>query len=261
MSKKSLIKFILIFAAVFILLYLGISQFGKIGTSNAKIANYNLSEILNTRIDSLGTTWVNGTYINTRDILADAAIARGMAGINEEDYDAAVSRIVTCFSSSSDNYFTHSVWRDDDLTDIKHLASYLKQNKVINIVDGHYGALKIIANSKVCSTQDAVNACISGAEKYNKTPWTFCAEVKDGLSAVKNNALNSYTLRTLIPTCKKLDNYAGNYSYFDDFDVDYQKVKNGKSFLESKGYTNANFNSLYNAVDYNGAANNLDPRF
>lgn len=261
MSKKSLIKFILIFAAVFILLYLGISQFGKIGTSNAEIANYNLSEILNTRIDSLGTTWVNGTYINTRDILADLAIAKGMAGINEEDYDAAVSRIGTCFSSSSDNYFTRSIWRDDDLTNIMKLAKYLHQDKVVNIIDGHDRVLKIIANSKTCSTQDAVNACITGAEKYNKTPWIFCAEVKDGLSAVKNNALSSYTTRTLIPTCKKLDNYKGNYSYFDDFDADYQKVKNGKSFLESKGFANANFNSLYNAVDYNGAANNLDPRF
>lgn len=261
MSKKSLIKFTLIFSAVFILLYLGISQFRTLGTSSAEIANFNLTETLNAIIDSLGTSWGNNTYINTRDILADVIIAKGMTGIEENDYDTAVSRIGSCFSAASENYFTHSVWRDDELTNIKHLATYLKLNKVINIVDGHYGALKIIANSKTCSTQEAVNACISGAEKYNKSPWTFCAEVKDGLSAVKNNALNSYTTRTLIPTCKKLGNYTGNYSYFDDFDVDYQKVMNGKNFLESKDFTSAIFNSMYNSIDYNSAANNLDPRF
>lgn len=261
MSKKSLIKTILIAATIFGVLYIGISQFRKIGTSNAGIDNYNLAASISERIDSLDMTWSKSTYVNTRDVLADAIIAKGMNGIGDDDYKTAVSRINDCFKTSSENYFTHSVWNDDDLSGIKSLASYMKNSDLVNIVDDHYNALHIIANSKTCNTQDAVNACINGAEKYNKTPWTFCTEVKEGLSAVKNNALNSYTTRALIPTCKKLNNYTGNYSYFDDFDVDYQKVKNGKSFLESKGYANANFNFLYNAVDYNGAANNLDPRF
>lgn len=261
MSKKSLIKTTLIVAAIFGMLYIGVSQFRKIGTSNTGIDSYNLAASISKKIDSLDIVWSKSTYINTRDLLADAIIAKGMNGIIDDDYKIAISRIKDCFKISSENYFTHPAWKDDDLSRIKSLASYIEDIELINIVEGHYNALHVIANSKACRTQEAVNACISGAEKYNKTPWTFCAEVKDGLRAVKNNALNSYTTRTLIPTCKKLGNYTGNYSYFDDFDVDYQKVKNGKSFLESKGYSNASFNSLYNAVDYNGAANNLDPRF
>lgn len=261
MRKNNLIKTILVFAAVLGLFYVGISQFSKIGTSNAEIDDFNLAASINSRINNIDQTWNVSTYISTRDVLADVIIAKGMNGINGDDYKAALLSLSERLKDSSKNYFTRPAWDDDDLSGIKRLASFMNINLLVDIVDGHYSALNVIANSKICSTQDAVNSCLSGAEKYNRSPWTFCTEVKDGLKNVKDNALISYTARALIPTCKKLDNYKENYSYFDDFDADYQKVKNGKSFLDSKDFTSAIFNSMYNSIDYNSAANNLDPRF
>lgn len=128
-------------------------------------------------------------------------------------------------------------------------------------MDGYHEARKLIASSKTCATTAAVDNCIAKAASYNKSPWSNCKELKDGLSRVRSNALESYTNRSLIPLCDKLVKYKVKYTYFDDFDRDYQKVRKGKEYLEKKSYSNAAFLSRYNSIKYNNAANDLDPRF
>ena len=132
---------------------------------------------------------------------------------------------------------------------------------MFNYIDVFYSARSIIASSKSCSSTSAVENCISKAESYNKAPWTNCTEIKDGLAQVRKNALDSYTTRCLIPLCNKLINYKTYYTYFDEFEKDYESVKAGKSFLDGKTYSSASFNSKYASISYNNAANDLDPRF
>ena len=261
MEKKNIIKLLLISIAIAGLAYLVVDQFNKVGTSDGRIDNYDLSRELHSSIDSLSSSWNETSYLAFREVLADIDIAEGMNGIDENASEQALSLTNSVFSEASKAYFRRSTWVDSDLSHIKHIASYLKDSDIVGIVDGYYGAKSVISGSRSCASQSAVDNCISKADTYNKAPWTNCQELKDGLASVRKNALESYTNRTLIPLCNRLLNYKSNYRYFDEFDADYQKVKMGDEYLRTKSYVNSSFNNKYSSIQYNSAANELDPRF
>lgn len=261
MEKKNIIKLLLISIAIAGLTYLVVDQFNKVGTSDGRIENYDLSRELQSSIDSLPSSWNGSSYLAFREVLADIDIAEGMNGIDENASEQALSLTNSVFSEASKAYFRRSSWVDSDLSHIKHIASYLKDSDIVGIVDGYYGAKSVIASSKSCASQSAVDNCITKADTYNKAPWTNCQELKDGLASVRKNALESYTNRALIPLCNRLLNYKSNYRYFDEFDADYQKVKLGKDYLQAKSHVSSSFNNKFNSIQYNNAANELDPRF
>ena len=58
-----------------------------------------------------------------------------------------------------------------------------------------------------------------------------------------------------------MNNFCSNYSYFDDFDADYQLVKKAQEFLKSHNYTNNSLYGSFKTIKYNDAANALDPKF
>ena len=261
MEKKNILKILLMSVAVIGLIYLVVDQFNKVGTTEGRIDYYNLTAEIVAGVDSLSTNWINSSYNVFRAVLSDIDIAAGMHGITSEESAMLTSKTDTLFKTAANSYFRHSSWSDSELSHIKHIATYLHNNGVVSILDGYYGAQNLIASSKSCTTTDAVENCIAKAESYNKAPWTNCSAIKDGLAQIRTNALESYINRSLIPICNRLDNYKAHYTYFDDFDNDYQKVKNGKIYLDSKSYSNSLFNSKYSSIQYNNAANDLDPRF
>lgn len=261
MEKKNIIKILLVSLAIVGLLYLIIDQFKKVGTTSGDIDYYDLSAELKAQADSLSTSWNKTSYSAFRSMLSDIDIALAMNGIEESSSSVVQAKTGQVFSESAGTYFKKSKWIDSDLSQIKHIANYLQNKTILNYIDGFYGARSIIAASKSCSSTSAVENCISKADSYNKAPWTNCVEIKDGLAQVKKNALDSYTNRSLLPLCNKLINYRTNYTYFDEFEKDYENVKTGKAFLDGKSYSNSSFNSKYASINYNNAANDLDPRF
>lgn len=261
MEKKNIIKLLLVAVAIVGLIYLIVDQFNKVGTSEGSIDYYNLSGDIRASIDSLSSSWNSSSYNAFRELLSDIDIASGMNAIDKTAADNNLASTREVFDLASNSYFTHISWDETDLSHIKHIAGYLQDKGILGIVDGYYGAKSVIANSKSCTSQSAVDNCISKAESYNKAPWINCKEIKDGLASVKMNALESYTNRSLIPLCNRLMNYKSNYQYFDEFDADYQKATSGKEYLQKKSHVSSSFNSKYSSIDYNSAANDLDPRF
>jgi len=261
MEKKNILKILLVSVAVIGLIYLVVDQFNKVGTTEGKIDYYNLTAEIGAETDSLSTNWINSSFNGFRTVLSDIDIAKGMQGITVEESADLISKTEALFNTAANSYFRHSSWSDLELSHIKHIASYLHNNGIVSIVDGYYGAQNLIASSKSCTTTAAVDNCIAQANSYYKAPWTNCTSIKDGLVQVRTNAMESYINRSLIPICNRLTNYKANYTYFDDFDNDYQKVKNGKTYLDSKSYSNSTFNAKYSSIQYNNAANDLDPRF
>lgn len=261
MEKKNIIKMLLISLAVVGLIYLIVDHFNEIGTSEERIDYYNLSADINSKVDSLPAAWGQSSYSSFRSVLSDIDVASAMQGMDKESAGEALDKAGDIFRKAADSYFGHSVWAESDLSRIKFIAGYLHNSQTVRVVDGYHEARKLIAYSKTCATTAAVDNCIAKAASYNKSPWSNCKELKDGLSRVRSNALESYTNRSLIPLCDKLVKYKVKYTYFDDFDRDYQKVRKGKEYLEKKSYSNAAFLSRYNSIKYNNAANDLDPRF
>ena len=261
MEKKNILKILLVSVAVVGLIYLIVDQFNKVGTTEGNIDYYDLNGAVGVGVDSLSTSWINTSYDSFRAVLSDIDIAKGMQGISDEAASDLSRKTNEVFKSAANSYFRHSSWLDSDLSHIKHIASYLRNSDVVSIIDGYYSAQNLIASSKTCTTTSQVDNCIAKAESYNKAPWTNCATIKDGLAQVRTNAMESYINRSLVPIFNRLTKYKANYTYFDDFDNDYQKVKNGKAYLDQKSYTNASFNSKYGSIQYNNAANDLDPRF
>jgi hypothetical protein len=238
MEKKSFVKLLLVLVVTIGLVFLVVSQFNRVGTSEGSIDYYNLDKEITSKVDSLPSAWNSTSYNSIREVLSDIDIAKGMSALDSLQADNAQTKVKDIFSTASTSYFTHSIWNERDLEHIKSIASFLRDNKVSSIIDGYYGAKNIIASSRSCATQSAVENCISKAATYNKAPWTHCTEIKDGLSSVKKAALDSYTSRNLIPLCNKLVDFKKNYTYFDDFDRDYQIATSGKSFLTKMDYNN-----------------------
>ncbi len=261
MEKKNIIKILLVSLAVVGLMYLIVDQFNKVGTSEGDIDYYDLSADISSRVDSLPSSWSGSSYSSFRSILSDIDVAAAMQGIDEESAKIATDKVSGIFGKAANSYFGRGSWTDLDLSRIKFIAGYLHNSQVVRIVDGYHEAKKLMASSKTCSTTAAVDNCIAKATTYSKSPWSNCKELKDGLSHVRTNALESYINRSLIPLCDRLVRYKTKYTYFDDFDRDYQKVLKGKEYLAKKSYSSAAFLSKFNSIKYNNAANDLDPRF
>lgn len=261
MEKKNIIKLLLISIAFVGLIYLIIDQFNKVGATEGKIDYYDLSAEILAEADKLPSNWIASSNSSYRALLSDIDVAHAMQGIDDDTSLKAKEKTSSVFLDAARDYFKKSAWLERELSNIKDIADYLHADAVSNIVDGYYGAKNAIASSKSCTTQAAVDNCISKAEKYNKSPWTNCAELKNGLASVRVDALESYVNKSLLPICNRLINYKASYIYFDEFDSDYQIVKNGQAYLQKKSHTNSTFNSKFSAINYNDAANNLDPRF
>lgn len=261
MEKKNIVKLLLVLVVAVGLIFLVVSQFNRVGTSEGSIDYYDLDKEITSKVDSLPSAWNSTSYDSLRELLSDIDIAKGMSALDSLQANNAQAKVKDVFSTAASSYFTHSTWREGDIEQIKRISSFLRDNKVSSIIDGYHGAKSIISSSRSCATQSAVENCISKASTYNKAPWTNCTEIKDGLSSVKKAALDSYTSHSLIPLCNKLVEYKKSYTFFDDFDRDYQIVTSGKTFLTKMDYNNSSFNSKYGSINYNQAANDLDPRF
>lgn len=261
MEKKNIIKLLLVSVAIVGLFYLIIVQFSKVGTTEGKIDYYDLSAEILADADALPSKWIASSNLAFRTMLSDIDIAHAMLGIDDDTSTKSKEKTFSVFLDAARDYFKKSAWSEREISNIKSIADYLHADTIGSIVDGYYSAKSAIASSKSCRTQTDVDNCISKAEKYNKSPWTNCTDLKNGLASVRVDALDSYVNKSLVPICNRLINYKARYKYFDEFDAEYQIVKNAQSYLQKKGYTSSAFNSKFGEINYNEAANNLDPRF
>ena len=258
---KRLIKISLLVIAVIGSLYLIASQFIFIGTSDEEIAYYDFKGDFEKGLDTLSLNWSNPNMDQLHDLYFQLEVVDGMGALDKNEISSYVADVNSKAETVLKSYFTRNTWQQADMKRIRSLAEYINYQFAINAVDGYHTIQNIIYNSQLCKTQKQVEASIDDAQKYSVAPWTYCTELKEGLGKVPQNACSSYTNRTLVPKCNKMKEFKRNYEYFDDFDADYQMVKNAKSFLAQKQYQDANLNSKFTSIKYNDAANQLDPKF
>ena len=258
---KRFIKIALIVVSVVGALYLIASQFIFIGTSDEDIAYYNFKGNFEKGLDTLSLNWSEQNMDQLNDLYFQLEVVDAMGALDKDEVSSYVTDVNSMAETVLKSYFTRNTWLQADMKRIKSLAEYINYQYAINAVDGYHSIQSIIYNSQLCKTQKQVEASIADAEKYSVTPWTYCTELKEGLGKVPQNACSSYTNKTLVPKCNKMKEFKKNYEYFDDFDADYQMVKNAKSFLAQKQYQDANLNSKFASIKYNDAANQLDPKF
>lgn len=258
---KRLIKISLLVIAVIGSLYLIASQFIYIGTSDEEIAYYDFKGDFEKGLDTLSLNWSNQNMDQLHDLYFQLEVVDGMGALDKNEIASYVADVNSKAETVLKSYFTRNTWKQADMKRIRSLAEYINYQFAINAVDGYHTIQNIIYNSQLCKTQKQVKASIDDAQKYSVAPWTYCTELKEGLGKVPQNACSSYTNRTLVPKCNKMKEFKRNYEYFDDFDADYQMVKNAKNFLAQKQYQDANLNSKFTSIKYNDAANQLDPKF
>ena len=258
---KRLIKISLLVIAVIGSLYLIASQFIFIGTSNEEIAYYDFKDDFEKGLDTLSLNWSTQNMDQLHDLYFQLEVVDGMGALDKNEISSYVADVNSKAETVLKSYFTRNTWQQADMKRIRSLAEYINYQFAINAVDGYHTIQNIIYNSQLCKTQEQVEISITDAQKYTVAPWTYCTELKEGLGKVPQNACSSYTNRTLVPKCNKMQNFRSSYQYFDDFDADYQMVKNAKSFLAQKQYQDANLNSKFASIKYNDAANQLDPKF
>lgn len=258
---KRFVKIALIVVAVVGGLFLIASQFVSTGTSDEGIAYYDFKKDFEKALDSLVTDYTQKNIQNVSEIYAQLEIVKAMEVVDSYEVDQYKEEINNTAEFMLKSYFTRGVWVTDDMNRIKILALYMDYQYALNAISGYYSIQSIVANSKVCRTQTQVENCIAASQKYTKTPWTYNTSLKEGLNAVPNNAFNSFTNRTLIPKCVKMNNFKDNYEYFDDFDADYQIVKNAIAYMTGKQYSDSNLDTKFKSIKYNDAANILDPKF
>lgn len=258
---KRFIKIALLVIAVIGSLYLIASQFIFIGTSDEDIAYYDFKGDFEKELDTLSLNWSNQNMDQLHDLYFQLEVVDAMGALDKNEVSSYVTDVNSMAETVLKSYFTRSTWLQADMKRIKSLAEYINYQYAINAVDGYHSIQSIIYNSQLCKTQKQVEASIAEAQKYTIAPWTYCTELKEGLGKVSQNACSSYTNRTLVPKCNKMKEFKKNYEYFDDFDADYQMVKNAKSFLTQKQYQDANLNTKFASIKYNDAANQLDPKF
>lgn len=258
---KRFIKIALIVVSIVGGLYLIASQFIFIGTSDEDIAYYDFKGDFEKGLDTLSLNWSNQSMDQLHDLYFQLEVVDAMGALDKNEVSSYVTDVNSMAETFLKSYFTRNTWLQADMKRIKSLAEYINYQYAIDAVDGYHSIQSIIYNSQLCKTQKQVEASIADAETYSVTPWTYCTELKEGLGKVPQNACSSYTNRTLVPKCNKMKEFKNNYEYFDDFDTDYQMVKNAKSFLAQKQYQDANLNSKFSSIKYNDAANQLDPKF
>jgi hypothetical protein len=258
---KRFIKIALIVVSVVGGLYLIASQFIFIGTSDEDIAYYNFKGNFEKDLDTLSLNWSEQNMVQLHDLYFQLEVVKAMGAIEQADVTTYMTDVNSKAETVLKSYFTRNKWVLADMNIIKSLAEYINYQFAINAVDGYHSIQSIIYNSQLCKTQKQVEASIADAQKYTAAPWTYCTELKEGLGNVPHNDCSSYTNRTLVPKCNKMREFKKNYEYFDDFDADYQMVKNAKSFLSQNQYQDANLNSKFASIKYNDAANQLDPKF
>lgn len=258
---KRFVKIALIVFSVIGGLYLIASQFISTGRSDEEIAYYDFGKDFNEALDTLSTDYTQKNIRNVSELYAQLEIVKAMGAVEESGIEQCKGKVNSVAETMLKSYFTRGEWAIGDMDKIKVLAQYMNYQYALNAISGFYDVQGIVANSKQCRTQSQVDKSISDAEKYSKAPWTYNTSLKQGLNAVPTNAFSSYVAKTLIPKCTKMNSFKTNYEYFDDFDADYQMVKNAKAYLAGKQYIDKNLDTKFKSIRYNDAANVLDPKF
>ncbi len=258
---KQFIKIFLICAAIIGSITLVVTHFMYMGTSEGEIAKYDFQSNFHQDIDSLSTNWSNGNLSRLNELYAQLEIVRAMGAVDSDIINECTGIVDTKANSILNGFFKQNVWPLDDMQKVSNLAQYNKHESSINAINGYNAIKNLVNRSNLCRTQKQTEDCVEEAKKYSVSPWTNCTELNTDLHAVPNNAFSSFTTKTLIPKCNKMNTFRTSYEYFDDFDKDYQIVKNAKAYLTRNNYSNNNLNTKFNAIKYNDAANVLDPKF
>lgn len=255
--KKNTVKVVLIAVTVILVGYLIGVHFSIMGSHTIAIEPYNLSTDIKTDIDNLPGSWSSSYYAKINKVIVDIDVADKMEGITGSEAETRFTEAKTGFNKVALSYFKQSVWNPASIEEIHSVAKYFNAGAILEYVAGYYQARDAIACSRSCYTQSAVVNCIRDADKYNRAPWANCSDIQTGLTSVKPNALSSYA-QTLLPVCNKLSRYRSAYSYFEDFDADYQRVKTALEFLNRYGYKDSALNWAFSNIEYQDAANMLD---
>ena len=258
---KKTLKILLITFVIIGGLYIAISHFIFLGTSEDEIEQYDYNKDFSERSESLTLSWSKQDFNILREMYADLAIVESMGAISKDSLASCYESLGAKADMILCSFFNQNSWNELDLPVIKRFAQYIGHDSSVSAVDGYYSIQSLILSSQSCKTQDQVEKCISESVNYLVLPWTNCTNLKNALNSIPNTAMTSYTNKTLLPKCKKMNNFRSNYSYFDDFDADYQLVKKAQEFLKSHNYTNNSLYGSFKTIKYNDAANALDPKF
>ena len=258
---KRVFKVLLVLVAIIGGLYLAISHFMSLGTSQDAIEQYNYHKDFTDGVDSLSQSWSQTDFNQLKELYADLAIVDSMEAVEKESFSEYNALLGIKADLILRSYFNQKSWNESELQSLKKFAQYMDHKYTINAVNGYYSIQSLLASSQACRTQSQVENCIAESAKYSTQPWSNYTSLKDGLATVPNTSMTSYTNKTLLPKCKKMNNFKSNYSYFDDFDADYQMLKNAQLFLSKHKYSNSALDASFKSIKYNDAANALNPKY
>lgn len=258
---KRVFKILLVAVAVVGGLYVAISHFMTLGTSDDAIEQYNYHKDFTERVAILSPSWSGKNFNQLKELYADLAIVGSMRAVEKESLFEYNNFLYEKADRILCSYFNQKNWNESDLKAINKFAQYIDHKYTIDAVNGFYSIKTLLTTSQACRTQSQVENCIAESAKYSVQPWSNCAALRDGLAAVPNTAMTSYTNKTLLPKCKKMNDFKSNYSYFDDFDIDYQAVRNARALFVRYKYSNSTLDASFKSIKYNDAANALDPKF
>ena len=159
----------------------------------------------------------------------------------EDCYERAFSAYFTIFGVVANRLFSNPTWNENELVGIKNTAqSLLTRNGTqsasdslrhfIEYVNGYYAAVKLISQSRYCSSASYYNNYCNKARDYSIYPYSNNSRLKTIVSDVSENARtgwrNSIT-NTIDGICSHEGYYYNSYDEFyqGDYQSAYNKIK------------------------------------
>lgn len=186
-------------------------------------------------------------YNHIYDIItAEASIvAKSTAGSAEllsvsdaaDCYKKSYTAYFSIFNNATNQLFSSRSWDESQLRDIRETARMLQTrqgrtssgdslSRFIAYVDGYYSAVKLISNSKYCSSATSYQYYCSQAKQYGGYPYKNNSKLNSIQSEVPQNAITGW--RNSIS--KEVDEICGRscyqYSSYNEFYNDYLSMYN-----------------------------------
>lgn len=157
----------------------------------------------------------------------------------EACYERAFQTYYSIYDNDASQLFSSSTWDESMLNEIKTEAQDLSQREgvsssasenlrnYIKYVEGYYSAIKLIAQSRYCSSASAYDKYCKDAKLYQNVPYTNNSRLKNIAKDVSDNAQTGWrnSITNFVEmVCGRSCSYYSSYEEF--YSGDYYIAKN-----------------------------------
>ena len=159
------------------------------------------------------------------------------SGEADDCFERAFKAYYSIFERDADQLFASSIW--NGLGGVKEGANDLMQRrgistleseklkKYVKYVDGYNAAKKLISNSRTCKNGDSYDYYCRQADQYKGEPYKNNSDLKNIVSVVKNNAMESWrnSITNYVNAVYRKSYGSYNEFYNGDYINAYNKIK------------------------------------